>query len=102
MTATPHDLTPPAPPRDLVAVVAAGDVRLSWAASPEADVARYVVYRADARGMFTRVGSTAAPGHHVRGPRCTPGTYRYAVTAQDGGARANESALSDAVNAVVP
>jgi hypothetical protein len=102
VTATPMDLTPPAPPRDLVALVAAGDVRLSWAASADPDVARYVVYRADPRGTFTRAGSTVPPATTFVDRAVSAATYRYVVTAQDGSARANESARSNAANAVVP
>ena len=102
VTATPIDLTPPAPPRDLVAVVAAGDVRLSWGASSDPDVARYVIYRADPRGTFTRAGSTVPPSTTFVDRAVPPGTYLYVVTAQDRSARANESARSNAVDAVVP
>jgi hypothetical protein len=102
VTATPLDLTPPAPPRDLIAVVAGGDVRLSWAASAGPDVARYVVYRADPRGTFTRTGSTVPPATTFVDRAVPAGTYRYVVTAQDASARANESARSNAATAVVP
>jgi hypothetical protein len=102
VTATPVDVTPPAPPRDLVAVVAAGDVRLSWTASPDADVARYVVYRAGPRGTFTRIGSTAAPATTLVDRSVVPGSYRYVVTAQDASSRANESARSDEASVIVP
>jgi hypothetical protein len=58
---TPRDTTPPAPPRNLVAIPSQGVVRLAWDASPEPDVGTYVVYRADARGVFVRIGSTRPP-----------------------------------------
>ena len=96
------DLTPPAPPRDLVAVVATDDVRLSWGASSDPDVARYVIYRADPRGTFTRAGSTVPPSTTFVDRAVPPGTYLYVVTAQDRSARAHESARSNAVDAVVP
>ena len=102
VTATPLDITPPAPPRDLVAVVAGADVRLSWAASPDPDVARYVVYRTDARGAVTRVGSAVPPSTTLVDPSVPPGSYRYVVTAHDASARANESAHSDEARVTVP
>jgi len=102
VTATPQDFTAPSPPRDLVAVVAARDVRLSWSASPESDVARYVIYRADALGAPTRIGSTVAPVTTFVDRAVPSGTFRYTVTAQDRSARANESAPSNPVEAVVP
>jgi len=77
-------------------------VRLAWAASPEADVARYVIYRAEGRGAFARVGSTVAPATTFVDRALPTGTYRYAVAAQDRSASANESALSEVANAVVP
>jgi hypothetical protein len=102
VTATPQDLTPPAPPRDLVAVLAGADVRLSWAASPDADVARYVVYRTDERGMTTRVGSAVPPATTLVDRDVPRGRYRYAVTAQDASARGNESLRSSEANVAVP
>lgn len=102
VSATPLDRTAPAPPRDVVAIVTGGDVRLSWTASPDADVARYVVYRTDQRGMVTRVGSTVAPSTNLVDRGVPPGGYRYAVTAQDASARANESPRSSEVSVTIP
>lgn len=102
VTVTPVDLTPPAPPHDLVGILVGGDVRLSWAASPDADVARYVVYRTDSRGTITRVGSAVPPSTTLVDRSVSPGSYRYAVTAQDTSARANESARSNEVSVTVP
>jgi hypothetical protein len=102
VTATPLDRTPPAPPANLVAVAAGGDVRLSWAPSPDPDVARYIVYRTDARGVTTRAGSSEPPGTTFVDRAVAPGAYRYAVTAQDRSARANESARSNEATVVAP
>jgi hypothetical protein len=102
VTATPLDLTPPAPPRDLVAVLAGADVQLAWAASPDPDVARYVVYRTDARGATTRVGSAVPPATTLVDRGVPPGRYRYAVTAQDASIRGNESPRSSEASVVVP
>lgn len=102
VTATPQDLTAPAAPRDLVAVVAGADVRLSWAVSPDPDVARYVVYRTDARGTVVRAGSAVPPSTTLVDRDVPPGRYRYSVTAQDGSARANESVRSAEASVTVP
>ena len=102
VTATPLDLTAPRPPSDLVAVVAAGDVRLSWTASPDADVARYVIYRVGTGGTVVRVGSTVPPSTTLVDRNVPPGDYRYAVTAQDASARANQSARSNEASVTVP
>jgi len=101
VAATPTDLTPPAPPTDLLAIALPGTVRLSWTPSPDSDVARYVVHRADGAGPFVRVGSVRAPATTFTDQDVPPGSYRYAVTAQDGSVRANESRHSNQVSVIV-
>jgi fibronectin type 3 domain-containing protein len=102
VAATPVDTTPPAPPRDLVAVPAARTVRLSWRGSPDPDVAAYVVYRAGPGGDFERVGSVHPPATVFVDRDVPPGTWRYAVTALDAARRPNESARSNVVTVTVP
>lgn len=99
---TPRDVTPPAPPANLVAVPSAATVRLTWSASPERDVVQYIVYRAAAGGAFERVGSTRAPTATFVDRDVPRGTYRYVVTAEDAGARPNESGRSNEVTVTVP
>jgi hypothetical protein len=100
--ATPTDLTPPAAPTNLVAIPSQATVRLSWTPSPDADVAAYVVYRAPAVGDFVRVGSVRTPGTTFTDREVPAGEYRYAVTAQDTSARANESPRSSEARVRVP
>jgi fibronectin type 3 domain-containing protein len=102
VAATPGRATAPAPPTSLVAAPSADAVRLSWTASPDRDVAGYVVYRADGAGEATRIGSVRAPATTFTDRGLGPGTYRYAVTAQDASARANESAPSNEVSVTLP
>jgi hypothetical protein len=102
VTATPTDLTPPAPPADVLATSVPGTVRLSWTPSPDRDVARYVVHRADGAGPFVRIGSVRAPATTFTDHDVPAGSYRYAVTAQDGSVRANESRHSNVVSVMVP
>jgi hypothetical protein len=102
VTATPVDLTPPPPPRDLVAIPSERTVRLSWGASPGPDVVAYVVYRADAEGALARIGRVPAPQTTFVDRDVPPGRYRYGVTAQEGGLRANESAPATAPAVSVP
>lgn len=102
VAATPTNLTPPAPPSDLLAIPSPGTVRLSWTPSPDRGVARYVVHRADGAGPFERVGSVRAPGTTFTDADLRAGTYRYAVTAQDASVRANESARTNEVTVTVP
>jgi hypothetical protein len=99
---TPRDVTAPSPPANLVAIPSAATVRLTWSASPERDVAQYIVYRAAAGGAFERVGSTRAPAAAFVDSDIPRGTYRYVVTAEDAGARPNESGRSNEVTVTVP
>jgi len=101
VAATPGRRTPPAPPTRLVATQAGSTARLSWAASPDPSVASYVVYRADGTGALARIGSTRVPTTTFTDRGVRPGTYRYAVTAQDATARANESTRSNVVTITV-
>jgi hypothetical protein len=100
--ATPIDITPPAPPADLVAIPSEREVRLSWTPGVEADLGTYVVYRARESGPFLRVGSVRAPASTFTDRDVPSGRYRYAVTAQDTSVRANESARSNEVTVTVP
>ncbi len=102
VAATPRDVTPPSVPTDLVATPSGGTVRLTWKGSPEPDVASYVIYRSAGTGEFVRIGSAPAASTIYVDRDLAPGVYRYAVSAQDGGARPNESARSDAVTVTVP
>ena len=101
VSATPVKATPPSPPTGLSAIPAGRAVRLAWIASPEPDVARYVVYRAAGRGALTRIGSTEPPATTFVDADLPPGEYRYAVAAQDSSSRANESARSPEVRVIL-
>ena len=102
VAATPRDVTPPSSPTTLAAIPSEGAVRLSWGASPESDVAGYVIYRATESGAFERIGTTRAPATTFLDRGVTRGTYRYAVTAEDTAARPNESRRSNEVRVTVP
>ena len=102
VAATPGRTTPPAPPATLVATPSADSVRLSWAASPDPNVAGYVVYRGGPTGGLARIGSTRAPTTTFTDRDLAPGTYRYSVTAQDATARATESARANEVTVTLP
>jgi predicted small lipoprotein YifL len=102
VAATPRDMTPPAPPAQLVAAPAPEGVRLSWKPSADADVAIYVVYRATGTGVYARVGSSQAPLTTFLDRNPGQGTYRYVVTALDSGAQPNESGRSNEVTVTLP
>lgn len=96
-TATPRDVTPPAPPRNLVAVPTSQGVELRWEPSPAPDLAGYRVYRIRA-GEASPLRLTPDP---VQQPyyvdtQASPGqTYYYSVTAVDTSKRGNESQPSE-------
>jgi fibronectin type 3 domain-containing protein len=102
VTATPVRTTPPAAVTDLVAIASRGEVRLSWRASAEPDVAGYVVYRATPGAAAVRVGAVQTPATTFVDRNVAPGTYRYTVRAYDATARANESGPSNEVTVAVP
>ena len=102
VTATPRDITPPSPPRNLVGIPSTGLVRLRWDPSPDGDVVRYIVYRSAEGGEFTRQASVTPPITAFVDQNLAPGTYRYVVTAQDAAATPNESARSNEIVVRVP
>jgi hypothetical protein len=102
ITATPRDMTPPKPPTELVAAPTPNGVSLAWKGSPDADVAIYLVYRAPGPGAFARVGTAPAPLTTFLDQNPGRGTFRYAVTALDGGVRPNESGRSNEVTVTLP
>ncbi len=99
VAATPVDTTPPSAPTNLLAIPAAGSVRLAWNASPEEDVALYAIYRAVGDGELVRIGTTQALNTVFTDRDVTRGSrYRYAVTALDRARNANESPRSNVVS----
>jgi hypothetical protein len=105
---TPRDTFPPSAAHGLVVVLVSkqGDIpthlELSWAVSPEADVAGYNVYRSegvDVQG--TRVNSELLLTPAFRDMNVTPGhRYFYSVTAVD--RSGNEGPSSAVVSESVP
>lgn len=105
VSVAPVDLTPPAPPRAVRAVVGPGlAVSLSWELNRESDLAGYLVYRTDATGRPPqRLAETPlkSPTFTDRSVR-SRGRYLYTVTAVDASSRHNESIASEAVQVRVP
>jgi hypothetical protein len=105
---TPRDLLPPAAPQGLlvVPVPAQGDtpahLELSWAISPEPDIAGYYVYRNDSQGTRgARQNQDLLLTPAFRDISVQPGKhYFYTVTAVD--RSGNESAASEAVSGDMP
>ncbi|WP_165640302.1 fibronectin type III domain-containing protein [Klenkia brasiliensis] len=91
VTATPTDLTPPAPPTGLAAVRGDGQVALTWTANSEADLATYRVLR-DGTEVATVTGTSYTDTGLVNDR-----SYAYRVVAVD--THGNRSVPSAAVSA---
>jgi len=105
---TPRDIFPPAAPTNLeITIIPATNqapayIELSWAISPEADLAGYSVYRSDAEDApGERMSTEILPSPTFRDMSVVPGRrYYYRVSAVD--RAGNESPRSSAVQADVP
>jgi hypothetical protein len=105
---TPRDVFPPAAPASIEITIipatqqARAYVELSWAISPEGDLAGYSVYRSDAEdGPGDRVSTEILPSPTFRDISVLPGRrYFYRVSALD--RAGNESPKSSVVLADVP
>ncbi len=103
-----RDTFPPAPPTGLVAILmpvtnqAGAGVELSWAISPEADVAGYHVYRSEQSDTpGERVNREILPSPAFRDISMVAGkTYYYRVSAID--RAGNESAPSAVIQIDIP
>ncbi len=105
VSVSPVDLTPPAPPQGVRAVVGPGlVVSLSWEFNRESDLLGYLVYRSDAperpphRLTDAPLKSPTFTDRSVR----SGGRYLYTVTAVDASSRRNESVASEVVEVRVP
>jgi len=105
---TPRDIFPPAAPTNLEFTIipatnqAPAYIELSWAISPEGDLAGYSVYRSDGEDTTgERVSAEILPSPTFRDISVLPGRrYWYRVSAVD--RAGNESPKSSAVQADVP
>lgn len=101
---TPRDIFPPAAPRGLVVALVPGQagapavLELSWAVSPETDIAGYNVYKSEEAGTSgPRANADLLLTPAFRDMNVPPGhRYFYTVTAVD--RSGNESPRSEAVS----
>jgi len=108
VTVTPRDIFPPAAPQGLEALAVpatsqqTADIELSWAISPETDLAGYNVYRSEQSDTLgQRVNQDLLLSPTFRDTSVVAGRrYFYQVTAVD--RAGNESPRSVAVSAEVP
>ena len=105
---TPKDVFPPAAPLGIVVALVpeqgqiAAHLELSWAVSPETDIAGYNVYRSEqADTSGTRLNTDLLLTPAFRDMNVQPG-HRYFYTATAVDRSGNESAPSEAVSGGVP
>jgi hypothetical protein len=88
------DLTPPEKVAGVAALAGAYSVQLSWAANTDADLAGYVVERAEGAGAFSKLADQTVTSY--RDQSVVTGTaYKYRLRAQDRSANRNLSVPSD-------
>jgi hypothetical protein len=89
-----YDTAPPGAPRGLAAARESANLRLSWTANSEPDLAGYIVYRAVQPGPLSRVSGALLPSSQFLDTTIPPGTSTvwYQVSAVD--ESGNESARS--------
>ena len=98
---TPKDVFPPAAPKGLAAVATPGAIQLIWDANSEADLAGYIVLRAETPGE-TLQPLTPAPIRDTvfQDTTVKPGVrYVYAIVAVDSATPPNRSAESEKTEA---
>jgi predicted small lipoprotein YifL len=100
---TPADVFPPSAPSGFSAVSAEGVVNLIWEASPEPDVAGYIVLRAEAPGdTLSPITKEPVQGTTYRDTAVTVGVrYVYAVVAVDKATPPNTSPQSRRIEETV-
>ncbi|NOX24778.1 MAG: fibronectin type III domain-containing protein [Deltaproteobacteria bacterium] len=96
VTARPHDLTAPPPPRNLVVVKVAAGIKILWERTISADLAGYKVYRRPAGGKLALIGEVDAAANSFidRQPPAGVTKWYYAITSFDRATPTNESLFS--------
>ena len=93
VSAMPRDLTPPAPPRDLVAIETPGGIKLVWQVVTGEDIAGYRIYRREENAqkaeLIAELGSDL--NQYLDQERLGGRKMFYSVTSFDRAESANES-----------
>jgi predicted small lipoprotein YifL len=99
ISARPHDLTPPPPPRNLTVVNSAQGIKLLWEQLLTPDLAGYRVYRRLPNTNFKLIGRVDSGQAQFidRQPPSGAKSWYYAVSAFDRSTPANESPKSQEV-----
>jgi fibronectin type 3 domain-containing protein len=81
---TAEDVAAPAAPLGVATLAVEGGVEVSWSPSPEADLARYRVFRARRDGEPELLGEVTPPSTSFKDEGAEPDRpYRYTVVALD-------------------
>jgi len=97
ITATPRDLTPPAPPQKVRVVATSGGVKIMWETVAEPDLAGFHIYRRSAQNPTPkRIGEVGGAGlsYLDTKPPKEKGLWYYSVSAFDQAKPPNESTSS--------
>lgn len=95
VSATPIDLTPPAPPTGVSAVQTAKGIKIFWDKSRDADVKGYRIYRRGAAGTPELIGEVPAVHNIFEDTNVAADTkFYYSVSAYDQMETPNESEKS--------
>lgn len=97
VSATPHDLMPPAPPQKVRIVVTAEGIKIIWETVAEPDLAGFRIYRRSAQNPTPeRIGEVGGAGLSFLDtkPPKGRGVWYYSVTAFDQAKPPNESTSS--------
>jgi len=97
VSATPRDLTPPAPPQKVRAVVTGTGIKIIWETVAEPDLAGFRIYRRSAQSQTQeRIGEVGGAGLSFLDakPPKGRGVWYYSVTAFDQAKPPNESTFS--------
>lgn len=94
----PIEFVSPSAPSNLVATAKAESIRLDWSASPESDVAGYMIYRSESvAGPYNTIARNITSTAFVDNTATTAGTYFYKIKAID--KSLNRSVYSNEVTA---
>jgi len=97
--AIPIDLTPPVPPKDLVAIPFDWGIELKWEKNKEPDVLGYYIYRrTDGESFTKRINNQIVTEVRYGDKKVSPNNkYYYSITALDNSPQRNESKPSEEV-----
>lgn len=99
----PLDMTPPAPPTELLAVQRQEGIQLHWQASGDSDIGGYYISRQEAGGPWQRIATTEASTiSYIDQSDLPAGTYSYRINAFDTSERRNVSEPSQSISTKKP